>query len=68
MSEWAVYYLNKQWRDTNAPHVPLTCDFDFVVGGSWDAWLETRNMETRMFAMGRYINSYRDLIVTLTKR
>lgn len=68
MSEWAAYYLNKAWRDVNAPHAPLTCDFDFVVGGSWDPWLETRNMDTRMFAMSRYINSYRDLIFTLTKR
>jgi predicted SAM-dependent methyltransferase len=68
MSEWAVYYLNKVWRDGNAPHVPITCDFDFVVGGSWDPWLETRNQETKMFAMSRYINSYRDLIITLTKR
>jgi hypothetical protein len=52
----------------NAPHVPLTCDFDFVVGGSWDPWLEVRNQETKMFAMSRYINSYRDLIITLTKK
>lgn len=68
MSEWAVYYLNKDWRDVNAPHAPLECDFDFVIGGSWDPWLETRNQETKMFAMGRYINSYRDLIITLTKK
>lgn len=68
MSDWAVYYLNKNWRDANAPHVPITCDFDFVVGGSWDPWLEVRNQETKMFAMNRYINSYRDLIITLTKK
>ncbi|MEI6478506.1 MAG: methyltransferase domain-containing protein [bacterium] len=68
MSEWAVYYLNKAWRDANAPHAPLTCDFDFVVGGSWEPWLETRTMETKMFAMGKYINSYRDLIITITKK
>lgn len=67
-SEWYVYYLNKGWRDGNAPHSGFTCDFDFVVGGSWDSWLEVRNMDTRIFAMSRYINSYRDLIVTLTKR
>jgi len=68
MSEWAVYYLNKDWREVNAPHAPLKCDFDFVIGGSWDGWLETRNQEMKMFAMGRYINSYRDLIITLTKK
>jgi SAM-dependent methyltransferase len=66
MSEWAVYYLNKAWRDVNAPHVPLTCDFDYVVGGSWDQWLEVRQEKT--FPMAHYINSWRDLIFTLTKR
>lgn len=68
MSEWAAYYLNKAWRDVNAPHAPITCDFDFVIGGGWDAWLEPRNMDTKVFAMSHYINSYRDLIITLTKR
>ena len=68
MSEWAAYYLNKDWRDVNAPHAGLTCDFDFVIGGGWEPWLETRSMDTKMFAMGKYINSYRDLIFTLTKK
>ena len=68
MSEWAAYYLNKDWRDVNAPHAALTCDFDFVIGGGWEPWLETRNMDMKMFAMGKYINSYRDLIFTLTKK
>jgi hypothetical protein len=68
MSEWVVYYLNKGWRDVNAPHVPITCDFDFAVGGSWEPWLEVRNMDTRIFAMQHYINAYRDLIITLTKK
>ena len=67
-SDWAIYYLKKEWRDQNAPHAPLVCDFDFVVGGSWEDWLKTRNQETQIFAMQRYVNSYRDLIFTLTKR
>lgn len=68
LTEWTAFYLNKAWRDINAPHVPLTCDFDFVNAGSWDPWLEPRNTETRIFAMTRYINSQRDLIINLTKR
>jgi predicted SAM-dependent methyltransferase len=67
-SEWMAYYLNKGWRDINGPHTGYTCDFDWVIGGSWDDWLKTRNDESRMFAMNRYINSFRDLIITLTKR
>jgi SAM-dependent methyltransferase len=68
LSEWYAFYLNKEWRDREAPHAPYTCNFDWVFGGSWDPWLETRNQEFRMFAMNRHVNSWRDLIVTLTKR
>lgn len=68
MSEWYALYLNKAWRDANAPHVPYVCDFDWLQSGSWDPWLESRNQETKTFAMTRYINSYRDLIIVLTKR
>lgn len=66
MSEWFAYYLNKGWRDGNAPHTAYTCNFDFTIAGSWDPWLEIRNHETKMFAMNRYVNSYRDLIVAIT--
>lgn len=68
MSRWYPLYLHKEWRAGNAPHVGYTCDFDHVIGGSWDGWLETRNMEFRIFAMQRYNNSMRDLQVTFTKR
>lgn len=68
LSSWYALYLNKAWRDINAPHVGYTCDFDWTTGGSWDEWLNVRNGETKMFAMQRYINSQRDLYVTLTKR
>lgn len=67
MSEWMVYYLNRQWRDMNAPHTGYTCDFAFQFAGSWDPWLEPKNIEFRGFAMNRYTNSWRDLHVTLTK-
>ena len=68
MSEWYAYYLNAEWRKVNAPHAPYTCDFDFMVGGSWDPWLQTRNPEFQQEKMQHNINSFRDLHVTLTKR
>jgi SAM-dependent methyltransferase len=68
LSEWYALYLNKEWRSTQAPHVPYTCDFDWSYAGSWDPWLEPKNSEFKNFAMNRYNNSWRDLIVTLTKR
>lgn len=67
-SEWMAYYLNKGWRDVNGPHTGYTCDFDYAVAGTWDEWLSVRNMEVKTFAMTRYVNSYRDLILNLTKR
>lgn len=68
MSEWYVNYLNKGWRDINAPHVDYTCDFDFVTGGSADPRLTVRNQEFQQFASENYVNSVRDLWITLTKR
>lgn len=68
MSGWWPFYVGKAWRDVNAPHCGYTCDFDHSIAGGWDEWLWSRNMEFRVFAMQRYVNSQRDLIVTLTKR
>lgn len=68
MSGWYPLYLNKDWRAVNAPHTAYNCDFDFTIAGSWDDWLTPRNMELKTFAMARYINSQRDLIVNLTKK
>lgn len=68
LSGWYPLYLNKAWRDTQAPHCGYSCDFDHVIAGSWDAWLEPRNQEFKQFAMNQYINSWRDLICTFTKR
>lgn len=75
ISGWTFLYWNKEWRDTQAPHADvkydpagLACDFDYTIGGSWDQWLNTRNNEMRVFAMQRYVNSQRDIVVTLTRR
>lgn len=68
MSQWWPLYLHKEWRAANAPHVGFICDFDHVVAGSWDQTIESRNAEYKQFAMNAYTNSWRDLIVTLTRR
>jgi hypothetical protein len=66
-SGWMVLYYVKSWRDVNAPHTGYTCDFDWESSGSWDQWLEPKNMDLKVFAMTRYVNSTTDLIFTLTK-
>jgi SAM-dependent methyltransferase len=68
MSGWWPLYLSKGWRKDNAPHVGYVCDFDFIIAGGWDQRLEPRNAEFKTFAMNNYVDSLRDLIVTLTKR
>lgn len=68
MSEWYPLYLNKAWRESNAPHVAYICDFDYVEARSWDGRLNGRNPEYMQSAMTQQINASRDLIVTLTKR
>ena len=68
MSQWWPLYLHHEWRAANAPHVAYTCHFDHIVAGSWDASIEGRNQEAKSFMMDKYVNAWRDLIVTLTKR
>jgi hypothetical protein len=68
MSSWYPLYLNKAWRESQAPHAPYNCDFDHVVAGSWDQAIESRNQEYKTMAMNAQTNAWRDLIVTLTKR
>jgi len=68
ISGWTFIYLNKEWRDVNAPHVGYECDFDWSNAGMWDQWLAARNDETKIFAMGHYTNSQREIIATLIKR
>jgi ubiquinone/menaquinone biosynthesis C-methylase UbiE len=68
MSIWYPLYLNKEWREVNAPHVSYTCDFNHVVAGSWDQSIEGRNETYKQIAMNTQTNAWRDLIVTLTKK
>ena len=73
VGNWTYLYWNKDWRAVNGPHTEyaphfLACDFDYTIGGSWEPWLQSRNMEYRVFAMQHYINAQRDVICTLTKK
>jgi SAM-dependent methyltransferase len=65
---FSFYYLNKAWRDQNAPHTGFTCDFDFSGGNSIAQPWNSRNQETQMFAQNHYINVAQDMWATVTKR
>lgn len=68
MSSWYPLYLNKAWRDGNAPHTDFKCDFDWAISGSWDGSINEKNQEYKTFAMNAFTNSWRDLMVMFTKR
>lgn len=67
MSEWFVFYLNTAWRAANAPHTGYTCNFEWVIGVGFDERIMTWNDEKRQMAITHWVNSARDMHVTLTK-
>lgn len=68
MSEFAMFYLDKAWREVNAPHCGYTCDFAATWGYSMRPEWQVRNQEAQMFALAWYKEVAQDVIATLTKR
>lgn len=69
VSAWWYLYLNRAWRETNAPHNDLyTCDFDHVCGQAMHPSLSVRSQEFQVFALFHYLEAEQDLHATLTKR
>lgn len=68
LSAWYRLYLSKLWRDTQAPHVPYTCNFDSVDGVGWDASTALWNEERKFYGAAHYRNVVRDLHVILTRK
>lgn len=68
VSEMWFAYLNKSWREANAPHNDgYTCDFDSTWGYSLRQDLLTRNEEYRNYAVSNFKDAAQDIIATLTK-
>lgn len=69
VSEMWFYYLDKNWRATNAPHNDFyTCDFLCTWGYSLHAGITSRNQEYQQHAMQYFKEAAQDTIATLTKR
>jgi hypothetical protein len=66
--EFSFYYLDKGWREVNAPHCGLTCDFLATWGYNIHTAWQARNQEAQMFALNHYRDVAQDLIATVTKR
>lgn len=68
VSEFWFYYLNEEWRKTNAPHnTGYECNFGATWGYSLREDLHSRNQEYQSFAISNYKEAAQDLIATLTK-
>jgi hypothetical protein len=70
VSEMWFLYLNKAWREAQAPHNDgYTCDFDHVcVPFSLHPALGARNPEYQQHAATFFKEAVLDLVATLTKR
>lgn len=70
VTEFWPLYLNKAWRDANAPHDDFyTCDFDTTQPGySLHPQLRLRSVEHQQFALTWYREAAQDMILTLVKR
>jgi SAM-dependent methyltransferase len=74
-AEFALFYLDKEWRAANAPHTDAehwapgySCDFTATWGYSLHPTLNTRNLEFQQFALNNYKEAASDIYATLTKR
>lgn len=65
---FSFYYLNKEWREQNAPHSGYECHFEATGGNNIAPPWNSRNQETQMFAQTHYMNVAQDLIVTVTAK
>lgn len=70
VSEFWFLYLNKAWREVNAPHslYSESLDFDHTLGYSLRNDILARSMEFQQFAMQNYKEVCQDIIATLIKR
>ena len=70
VSEMWFYYLSREWREANAPHVNsmLSCDFTATWGYATHQALAGRNPEYVQHAVNWWKEAAQDIHATLTKR
>jgi SAM-dependent methyltransferase len=69
VGEMWFYYLDKKWREANAPHNDFyKCDFETTWGYGLHQEIMARNQEYQQFAINFYKEAAQDLHATLTKR
>lgn len=62
------YYLDKTWREANAPHVGFKCDFGVTWGYNLAHPWNLKLPEAQQFAIQHYKEVASDMVATVTKR
>jgi hypothetical protein len=72
VSEFSMYYINRDWRLQNAPHCDVSvvpqgfnCHFEATWGYSMRQDLLVRNQEFQQFALANYKEAAQDMIATV---
>jgi hypothetical protein len=71
ITPWTYYYLAREWREENAPHLDYTCDFEHKIVASphpQDQWLMQQDQQARYVLMTRNVNTAHELTAYLTKK
>ncbi|UOF78259.1 methyltransferase [Caudoviricetes sp.] len=63
--EFFWYYLSKDWRVNNSPHVGFTCDFVASWGYSIHPVWQVKSQEVQQFGVNHYREVAQDMIATL---
>jgi hypothetical protein len=69
ISEFWFYYLDKGWREQNAPHNDAyKCDFAVTWGYSVHPLIQAKAAEAQQFSLQFYKEAAQDIIATFVKR
>lgn len=74
VGEFFFYYLDRDWRKTNAPHNDIefnpqgyTCHFHHTGGYSLRGDLVSRNADYQQYALANFKEAAQDMLITVTK-
>jgi SAM-dependent methyltransferase len=69
VSEFWFYYLDKAWRELNAPHNDAyTCDLAVTWGYNLHPEINAKNEESKRYAISFYKEACQDIVATLAKK
>lgn len=69
VSEWWFLYLNKAWREAQAPHNDqYSCDFEITYGYTMRGDVSQRPQEYQQYALANYKDAAQDIVSNWVKK